>query len=147
MQLPLLSWPALVDYLQHENPGIPIIAEHCAGLRVPLTGEDSVAFEVVLRMLRSKTIYVKLSALHRRLRSGTSIASLELLIRQMAEAGPEQLLWGSDWPHVDASSGGPKPSPHLAVDACKELEQLCAWLPADVVHSMLYATPNKLFGA
>ncbi|KAK5747172.1 hypothetical protein LTR17_000307 [Elasticomyces elasticus] len=146
MQLPLSTWASLADFLQEEMRGITIIAEHCGSITVPLTGSDGKAFDTLIDLVRKQVLFVKLGALHRRIKAGGTTEELGVHLRTLADAGPEQLLWGSDWPHVDSTPRGTVESPHLVVDAQAELKALATWLPVKTFKSMLIWTPERLFG-
>lgn len=147
MQLPLQTWAILADYLRSRMANTGVIAEHCAGLHIPLSFQDKTAFETLLGMVRDKLVVVKLGGLHRRLRAGAKLDELQDPIQALARSGPEQLIWGSDWPHVNSSGSKTIQSEHLSVDARFELERLCAWLPPDTVRLMLSSNPSRLFAA
>ncbi|KAK3640537.1 hypothetical protein LTR56_011875 [Elasticomyces elasticus] len=146
MQLPLSTWASLADFLQEEMRGITIIAEHCGSITVPMTGSDGKAFDTLIDLVRKQVLFVKLGALHRRIKAGGTMEELRVHLRTLADAGPEQLLWGSDWPHVDSTPRGTVGSPHLVVDAQAELQALATWLPVKTFESMLTRTPERLFG-
>lgn len=145
MQLPLQTWALLADFLTSQMKEINVIAEHCAGLQVPLSLDDKAAFDLLLNTIRDKLIFVKIGGLHRRLRTGASLDALREPIQALAASGPAQLIWGSDWPHVDSNGSKTVGSPHLPIDAKDELEHLCAWLPSDTVRLILSTTPSRLF--
>ncbi len=145
LRLSLLEWSRLAHLLSREHSNIAIIAEHCGGITLPLSVEDHAAFDVFLSLLRAKAIFVKLGALHRRLKDGGNVAALSTMIQAIAEAGPRQLLWGSDWPHVDVDAKGLSESPFLAIDERQELEILRLNMSEDCFNAMLRETPASLF--
>ncbi|KAK5728646.1 hypothetical protein LTR15_001783 [Elasticomyces elasticus] len=146
MQLPLSTWASLADFLQEDMRGITIIAEHCGSITVPLTGSDGKAFDTLIDLVRKQVLFVKLGALHRRIKAGGTMEELSAHLRTLTDAGPEQLLWGSDWPHVDSTPRGTVESPHLVVDAQAELQALATWFPVKILEAMLIRTPERLFG-
>lgn len=149
MQLSLPVWHLLVPFLERSvaDHNVKIIAEHCCSINVPITDEDLPAVDAVLHLLRRKAIFVKLGALHRRIASDGSSDMVMSIIRAMAEAGPKQLLWGSDWPHVDATpSSLGKEAPHLHVDHAEELSGVRGTISPSAFRSMLVHTPARLFG-
>lgn len=145
LSLPLAVWAKLASTITQSNlNGLTIIAEHMGNLRLPFSEEDAHHFESFLDLLRKRTIFVKLGALHRRLQGGAE-DELRAAVRAIADAGPKQLLWGSDWPHVDANADPAKPASPLPVDERAELEMLRQCLTDAVFEDMLVSTPNRLF--
>ncbi|KAL8336634.1 hypothetical protein RB601_000444 [Gaeumannomyces tritici] len=62
-------------------------------------------------------------------------------------AAPDALLWGSDWPHVNATATGLAPAPPLrGVDTGAELELLREWLTDDQWEHMFVTNPARAFG-
>ena len=145
LSLPLDTWSALAELIQTKLNGVNIIAEHCGSVECPLP-EDSIAnFETFLSMLRNKSIYVKLGSLHRHVDSAHSIAEMGPIVQQMAEAGPHQLLWGSDWPHTNPRAKGLTESASLEVNEKEELGIIRRSMSDECYETMLRVTPARLF--
>ena len=79
--------PLLVD------SGVNLVVDHF-GAPVQELGEESPGFQAILRALPSGRTWVKMSAPYRF--QGVDCAALARKL--LAEAGPDRLLWGSDWP-------------------------------------------------
>lgn len=62
----------------------------------PAQGENSPGFQAALRALQSGRGWVKVSGSYR----SPGCDHQALATRLLAEAGPERLLFGSDWPFV-----------------------------------------------
>ncbi|KAJ5711274.1 hypothetical protein N7488_005430 [Penicillium malachiteum] len=144
-QLPLAFWSSLKDFIMcdPEVSSLSIIADHvgCAG---PADIGDS-SLDDFVDLLRTGRLRVKISALYRR--SGENVTEMKQIIQRFADSASSALIWGSDWPHVDASSRGsydPK-VPRLA-DPNKELLLLKSWLSDDQFRKMLVDNPDRLFG-
>jgi predicted TIM-barrel fold metal-dependent hydrolase len=143
MQLPLAVWALLEDVeWSMMLPGVTVIAEHLASINVPLSAEAEIHFESILRQMRGGLV-VKICAMHRRMTPGHEVL-MENLVRRLADAGGEQLLWGSDWPHVNSRAVGLAPAPFLEADAHAELAWLRSNLPPTTFSSMLYSTPERI---
>ncbi len=81
--------PALLD------SGVKIVVDHF-GNPNPTLGENSPGFQAALRVLQSGRGWVKISGAYR----SPGCDHRALAARLLAEAGPERLLFGSDWPFV-----------------------------------------------
>lgn len=157
-QFPLKTWAGLADRLlrveRRENSEgndendelatVNIIADHNACAASADTG--SVELGAVVRLLRqSARFYIKLGAFYRR--EPRDIHRMRPLVELFTSAASDHLLWGSDWPHVDATQKGLDPSPHLqGVSAAEELHVLESWLSADDFIKLLVQNPARLFG-
>ncbi|KAK2471441.1 hypothetical protein H9L39_17672 [Fusarium oxysporum f. sp. albedinis] len=82
-------------------------------------------FATLLHLLSSPNMYIKLGALHRRC---NQISQMEHMIKALANAAPDSILWGSDWPHCNAAIRGLAPTPPLEVNTDQELGLLRDWL-------------------
>lgn len=149
MQLPLEVWVLLQGFLRELSKTITIIAEHCASIPLSSTNvETTSGVGTLCEMLRESNIYIKLGALHRRM---TSVSYddqriMTQVVSRLAKAGPTRLLWGSDWPHVNAAVKGMEPAPFLEVDAQQELGWLRGAMSPATYELMLVQNPDFLFG-
>ncbi|CEL11576.1 hypothetical protein ASPCAL14677 [Aspergillus calidoustus] len=143
-QLPLKTWAALSEILL-EDPELSqlrLIADHNAcSTPADLGGADLESF---LELLRSGRVHVKISALYRR--SPTDIQAMRGIVQRFAQAASDALLWKSDWPHCDTTSGGdslpPLRGPH---EVATELRLLRDWLTEDQWRKMLCENPQRAF--
>jgi len=109
--------------------GVPLVLDHFALLR-----PDEA--ERLLRIMRSDSIWLKLSARYR-LRGWADASELGRLVERLCDIAPDRLLWGSDWPHPD-----------YAGDMPDELEET-AWIRQAVgaaVHQVFVDNPARLYG-
>lgn len=116
--LPMQTW----TYLHEVIPqlGVPVVVEHFAHAQVgSRTGDEALTldpfrqqgFAPFLELLRNGQVYVKLSAPYRNSRSSPAYGDMRLLAQTFIGAGPDFVLFGSDWPHTtgregNAASGG-----------------------------------------
>lgn len=96
---PLTAWAALADDLRKLDPRTKIVADHF-GAAFP-GSEDTEEFRVFLELIREKRIYVKISGFER-LYYGhrDEMDALEPIARAILDAGPDQVVFGTDWPHT-----------------------------------------------
>lgn len=88
----------VVQTLAAREPGLRIVVDHLGGVGAyawPAWGP------VLLGLNRLPNVNVKLSALGHLSRESFPYEDLHEPVRELLESfGPERLLWGSDWPHV-----------------------------------------------
>jgi predicted TIM-barrel fold metal-dependent hydrolase len=144
-QLAPAVWNLLEDFpFKEKLPGIPVIAEHLGSINVPLNADSQRGLQSLVKMMQDEVLTVKINALHRRGLRGNE-AAMEEVIKQLIEAGPKRLIWGSDWPHVNSTATGLTPGDFLKVNETAELKWLESFVPTEVFSDMLYNTPTKLF--
>lgn len=144
-QLSPAVWTMLENFPWKEKlPGIPVIAEHLGSVNVPLNAESQRGLQSLINLMENDVLTVKINALHRRGLYGNE-GEMKHVIKRLIAAGPDRLIWGSDWPHVNSSASGLEPSGFLPVNETAELEWLKGFMPVKVLSDMLYATPTELF--
>ncbi|EMD62242.1 hypothetical protein COCSADRAFT_147805 [Bipolaris sorokiniana ND90Pr] len=143
-QLPLATWSQLKHFILTDKylAGLPIVADHIACATPSDYG--SLALHDFVELLQSGRVYVKISALHRR--SPQNIHAMKDIISLLARAAPQALLWGSDWPHVDASQNDFEAGPLEGADPNTELAAVQSWLSTEQFQDMLVNNPYRLFG-
>ncbi|KAJ6120678.1 hypothetical protein N7523_004958 [Penicillium sp. IBT 18751x] len=144
-QLPLATWASLKDFLLHDPDvsSLPIIADHIGCATPADIGKSSL--DDFVQLLHAGKINVKISALYRR--SGDNIYTMKPIIQRYADSAPSALIWGSDWPHVNASCLSPdNRMDSKSADPIKELQLLRSWLTGDQFREMLVENPERLFG-
>lgn len=116
----------------------PIVLDHMARIPQP-QGTSHPAFSVVRRLLDKGHGWVKLSGPYISSKDGSAdFADAGRVAATFADAAPEQMLWGSDWPHPTKTD---KP------DDAKLLDLVEAWVPDTSRREMLFTdNPAKLFG-
>lgn len=144
MQLPLQVWAKLGRSLQDGAAGMAIIAEHCASFNMPVSEKDKSAVDEIVRLVSDRILMVKVCALHRRASSGSENGVVEF-VRRLAETAPEQLIWGSDWPHVNSAARGMAEAGFVEVDTDGELGLIQARLSSDAYDRLMCRNAQKLF--
>jgi predicted TIM-barrel fold metal-dependent hydrolase len=115
--------------------GTTLVLDHLAGLG-PDDRPGTPLFDELADLLASRNVWTKLTWF-RRSRCGGDYRDMETTVRALAEAAPDRILWGSDWPFVRAERP-PEPSTLI--------EQLHDWLGGDAFTRCLRDNPATLLG-
>lgn len=126
---------------------VPIVFDHFGLLSVRNRG--SMAEQIVRELLAEGRAWVKLSGTYRLDAPGETDA-IAALARDLYEAGPEQVVWGSDWPHTPphANSGllDPAPQPYRDIDPRDMLRTVAQFFDATEQHrAILEENPARLY--
>jgi predicted TIM-barrel fold metal-dependent hydrolase len=124
--------PAALDALC-DRACVPVVVDHMGKL-APSTRRHP-----LMNRLRSGDCWVKLSAPYRVSGEPAPHADLAGLVRAVAEANPERVVWGSDWPHTELHAGTPEAASLAAL--------VHAWFPdAALRRQLCVANPARLYG-
>lgn len=116
----------------------PVLIEHAGRIRDP-HGEDAPAFAAVLKLVERGDAWVKLSApyIEPDTRDGRS-GRFARTVAAFADAMPERLVWGSDWPHA---TEGVRP------DTLALFAQFCSFVGDEAtLQRILVGNPQRLYG-
>lgn len=86
---------------------VPLLFDHMAGIDPAAGGTDQAAFRELVRHLEDGAGWVKLSALENHSHQPYPFDDTTALARRLIDAAPDQVLWGTNWPHPDPLPGGP----------------------------------------
>lgn len=148
------GWEALAPTIRALPTTQKVVADHFAAMGP--TFVNSSAFAAVLDLVRDKRMYVKLSAperLYDPYPEGMKV--IEPVAKAFIEAGPTQILWGSDWPHTPLAKTLANETqeealtivrPGRDVDETLHLVYLREWMNNETLwHNFMVDTPYKLF--
>ena len=129
---------------------LDVVIDHM-GLPDAAAGIGQPGFQAVLRLLTGKHIWVKLAGADRITRTSGRLRDAIPFVRALAEAAPERLVWGSDWPHIGFHSGrqvqGDAVLPHRELDAGELLDVLGEAVPdPEARRAILADNPARLYG-
>lgn len=151
-QFSLKTWSSLANRLlaserrvggDDDLAAVKILADHNAGVASGDIGSPEFT-KVINLLMNSSRFYIKLGAFYRR--EPLDIRRMQPVV-ELFSAAADRLLWGSDWPHVDATQKGLNPTPHLrGVDPAEELSLLESWLSPESFVKMLVQTPAQVCG-
>lgn len=128
--------PALAPRL--DKLGIEIVIDHF-GHMPPDAPLSEPGFQLMLQMLREKRCWVKLSAPMRFADARLPYPGMTPFAQALIAAGPDRVLWGSDWPHVVFDGFMPNDADLL--------DLLAIWAPdATQRKQILVDNPAALYG-
>jgi len=117
--------------------GIPLVLDHM-GLPDPARGTGDAAFQTLLGLLADGRVWVKLVA-YRLSQRHPDYDDVRAFHEAMLEANPDQLVWGSDWPHVRMTEQ--MPDDGRLVDLCLD------WTGDEALaRKVLVDNPARLYG-
>src|SRR5436853_317239 len=123
---------------------VPVVFDHFGGAKEDL-GPQQPGFADLVELARSGKAYVKISVTAGPRKDYAPFAPLA---KMLIAANPERILWGTNWPHPNSSSGR-KPTeltPLFQVDDGLVLNLLPAWAPDAVIRKkILVDNPAKLY--
>lgn len=115
---------------------VPVVIDHF-GLVPTAGGTSSPGFQTLRRLARSDRCWFKLSAPYRISRRSPGFGDVAPLARALIAAAPDRCVWGTDWPHPNASF---MPNDGDLVDL------LTDWIPdATLRAQVLVGNPARLY--
>jgi len=129
---------------------VPIVIDHF-GQASGAQGVFQPGLDTILRMLKTERIYLKLSAPYLCSTKAPDFADMAPLAKELIAANPHRILWGSDWPHVNAAPVAGRAVtdvwPFYPIDDGLVFNQLARWVPdAAARKSILVDTPAEVYG-
>jgi predicted TIM-barrel fold metal-dependent hydrolase len=126
---------------------MPIVLDHFAGAKAAL-GLAQPGLATVLQLLRSGSVYVKISGAYRCSTLAPDYPDVLPLAQALIAANPRRILWGTDWPHPStASTSKTEISPLLQIDDGRLFNQLPIWAPQSSQRTLiLVENPARLYG-
>jgi len=112
----------------------PVVVDHMGGFDYE-AGLNDDGFRELLSLLESGHVWVKLCAYRNALKA-PSIELARPFHDKMLEANPSQLVWGSDWPHLNVA-----PAP----DTAQLLRTFMEWTPEPLASRILLDNPARLY--
>jgi len=142
------------------NTGLPVvaaIAPTVAALKVPVVfdhmgnleaakGVDQPGFGALVELVKGRNTYVKLSAPYN-LSKRPDWADVAPFAKALIAAGPDRMLWGTNWPHP-GNARGPisEITPYQVVDNPRLLIAFAQWCPDAAMRKVILVdTPQRLY--
>ncbi|MDH2239997.1 amidohydrolase family protein [Pigmentiphaga sp. GD03639] len=112
-----------------------VVVDHF-GRPAPATGAADPGFQWLLEAARDDGVWVKLSGAYRNWSEPDGPAACQAARLLVEHAGPERLVWGSDWPHTQ----------HPGVTYAQTYQALANWIDdIDLRLRILAANPSRCF--
>ena len=127
---------------------MPVVFDHFGGAQADL-GLEQPGFADLLALVKSGQAYVKISGAYRVSKLAPDYPDAAPFARALIAANPDRIIWGSDWPHPNSSSGKPATelTPLYQIDDGRLLNQLPVCAPdAAIRKKLLVDNPGKLYG-
>jgi len=119
--------------------GIPLVLDHMCRFD-PALGLDHPAFALMTRMLAEGRVWVKLSGAYRCSTRVPDYPDVEPMHRALMAANPDQVVWGSDWPH-------PQMTEATMPNDGRLLNLALRWTPGEGDRQRLFVdNPARLYG-
>jgi len=124
---------------------VPIVFDHMANAEAAL-GINQKGFGALVELVKARNTYVKLSAPYN-LSRRADWADVIPLARALIAAGPDRMLWGTNWPHPGNGRGDiTEITPYQVVDNPKLLTHFAQQCPDAATRKMiLLDTPQRLY--
>ncbi len=128
---------------------VDVVIDHM-GLPDAAAGLGQPGFQALLRLMKEEHVWAKLAGADRITRSSGRLRDAVPFMRALADAAPERLVWGSDWPHIGFHSGqqvhGDAVLPYRDVDVSELLEVMEEAVSDRAVRDAILArNPDKLY--
>jgi predicted TIM-barrel fold metal-dependent hydrolase len=125
---------------------VPVVIDHF-GSPIAAQGVGQPGFATLLDLVRNRKVFVKLSGCYR-ISQAPDYADVAPLAHALIEAGPDRLVWASDWPHTGRAKNGSRTeiAPYQKIDDPKVLGLLAQWCPDPTVRKLILVdTPARLY--
>ena len=109
---------------------VPVVIDHFGGAHGAL-GLEQPGFSDLLALVQSGKAYVKISGGYRASKQAPDYADAAPLAKALIAANADRIVWGTDWPHPNSSSGKPitEVAPLFQIDDGRLMNQLVVWAP------------------
>lgn len=116
---------------------IPVVVDHMGRLH-HRRGTSDPGFEALRRGVAEGHLWAKVSGTYRLGATAPDYAEARPFHDALVAANPDQLVWGTDWPHPRPEGGMP--------DAARLLQVFLNWTPEPARHRVLVRNPEVLYG-
>jgi predicted TIM-barrel fold metal-dependent hydrolase len=126
---------------------VPVVLDHMGGARA---GDGEAALRTLIELLSDGRCWVKLSGAYRVSHQGMGFHDSTPIARALVRANPEQIVWGTDWPHTGHHAGVPRtdapPIGFRTLDLTELLDRLADAAGDQATFArILVANPGRLY--
>jgi predicted TIM-barrel fold metal-dependent hydrolase len=124
---------------------VPVVLDHVCSA-VPAAGPGQRGFDALERLVSKGGTYVKLT--HRFLSTANHPAECSSIVKLLAAARADRMVWGTDWPHPDSSQRRPamEVSPLEQIDDGMMLNHFGSFLSDQkTLQRILVENPARLY--
>jgi predicted TIM-barrel fold metal-dependent hydrolase len=147
----------MADMIRKMDPRIKMVADHFGGT---FPGEENTPeFKTFIELVKEGRLNVKVSGFERLYHGyGTGregMKAIEPIVKAVLEAGPDQIMFGTDWPHTQLGVSRKGKTDQQRLDDVEEfravqddvhIQVLREWITDDAVwHKMFVTNPRKIF--
>jgi predicted TIM-barrel fold metal-dependent hydrolase len=124
---------------------VPVVFDHMGNLEAE-KGVNQPGFGALVELVKGRNIYVKLSAPYN-LSKRADWADVTPFAKALIAAGPDRMLWGTNWPHPGGGRGDiAQITPYQVVDNPALLRAFAEWCPDAAMRKMILVdTPQRLY--
>ncbi len=127
---------------------VPVVFDHFGGAQAE-AGLEQPGFAELVELVQSGRAYVKVSAAYRASKR-PDVADVAPYAKALIAANPDRVVWGTDWPHPNATPPGKKATdvtPLMSIDDGRLLNELAVWAPDPAIRKkILVDNPARLYG-
>ncbi len=117
---------------------VPAVVDHMGHMKIS-NGIDHPGFQTLVDLVRDGICWVKLSGNYRISAEGPPYSDAIAFAHALIEAGPERMIWGTDWPHPALNEFMPNDGDLL--------DALDDYAPdPELKHAILVDNPARLYG-
>jgi D-galactarolactone isomerase len=103
VQMHLTAQQVLDNASAIAEAGFPVVLDHFARICADEMTSPHVQ-KIIFKLMRKKTVWLKLTAPYLASTSGApNFSDLSPLVKRLTDEFPDQLVWGTDWPHATES--------------------------------------------
>lgn len=119
--------------------GLPLVVDHMGRMDTSL-GPSNPGFQALCALLADGTAWTKISGADRVNPAGAPYHEVDPFATALLAANPEQVVWGSDWPHINYVEAEKMPDDGVLFNL------LARWIPdAAVRQRVLVSNPARLY--
>jgi len=114
---------------------VPVVIDHFARMSAEPAATGAIV-SLMPRLLATGKVWLKLSAPYVASPASRAYEDLDAFVRRLADARPDRLLWGTDWPHVTEAK---KPDDAVLINL------LTRWFAEKQLNAVLVENPAHLY--